>query len=242
MRAHQRMRDVGHALQLLLRHSGVGRAIEVGGGADRPLAVDAFLEIGGKPLIRRREIAHVGVAAFGRDGNAVQHRAEGRKLHVDLVDVPWRLGVAEHADRLAVLLLVGDEQHLAVARGRGVVADVNLQLAQARAEADHVFLLDPLAANQDDLVLEPCGADRFEHRIFERVGKIDAADLDANQRRQQMLGERHGRGPVHSGVMPASRMTLPHIADSVRMRSRNPSGVLVSTTNPCRSACSRSSG
>jgi L-methionine (R)-S-oxide reductase len=109
-----------------------------------------------------------------------------------------RLAVAEHADGAAVRLLVGDDHHLGVVARVVGGADVDLQLAEALAEAHQGEFREVLVGEDGDLGVQPGFVDGGEGGVVERGGQVDAGDLDADAG-----GE---AGCVHLGGTPPGRV------------------------------------
>jgi hypothetical protein len=134
-----------------------------------------------------------GVAAFRGHGFREEQGAGGRLGHENLVHVPVEFLVAEPADRLAVLLDVGDQQHLAPPRKAGL-AQMDFDIAEPQGEGDELVLVEMLAVEHQNLVLEPGRLDRLGRRVIE-AAEVDAAHLAAKARRQTMNLHSHDDPP-----------------------------------------------
>src|SRR3546814_17997158 len=118
-------------------------------------------------------------------------RHDALPIFRDLVQVglPDRCGVAEAADRLAVLLDVGDDQHLRIAghvQGPVLVGRRDIEHAEALAEGDELGVGDPLIAAHQHQMVEPGPVDRGEGSVVD-LAAFDAAAFDAER-----VGNRHG--------------------------------------------------
>ena len=88
------------------------------------------------------------------------------------------LAVAQGADRLPVLLDVGDQEDL-LDRPVGLAADVLDRSAEVAGEADLVLFADGLIAEDQHAVVEQRTADLRHGRVFERQPQVQPADLRA---------------------------------------------------------------
>ena len=144
-------------------------------------------------LVGLVHVGEHGVAAARRQFERVEESVFVGPRRIAGIDVEPELAVAEGADRLAVDLDVGHQQHLLVvlldalgARaqrfGRLLAA---AEVAEIGGEAKLVVLRHFLAAEHQHEVLVPGLLDRREPAFAQRLGQVDAADLGAACRRQR---------------------------------------------------------
>src|SRR5689334_8102939 len=96
------------------------------------------------------------------------------------------------ADGLAVLQDVRNHEQLGKPGAATVLADMDLELAEAAAERNVLLGRELLVAEVDDFVLVEELDDLAEHRIVDGPGQIDAENFDA-ERRAGSLDLEHGR-------------------------------------------------
>src|SRR5205823_7556545 len=112
-------------------------------------------------------------------------RVSVRARGVAGIDVEPEFTLAEGADRLAIDLDVGDEQHLLVGliNSLGAAAQrlrrffPGAEITEIGGEPKLLLLVDRLPAKYQDEVLSPGVLDRGHRLRGKRAGQIDSADL-----------------------------------------------------------------
>src|SRR5262249_55940226 len=117
------------------------------------------------------------VAAVGRNGDAVENRAEARLGEERVVRVP----ADAEARRLARRLEHAHQLRDVV----GALDDrVDVELAEAAREVDLLGVRQPLLAEADYAGVDEGALDRGEGPVVEPLGEVEAADLGAQRTRQ----------------------------------------------------------
>jgi hypothetical protein len=216
MGADQRVQGAGGGTRIVGRgHPGTRIAAAVAG------AVMLDPEPGKLPFQRGRQnlvgaihVEEAGVAAGRRYFERVKHARLGRMLPVGHIGVPHQRGIAETADRDAVIDHVGDDIDLRVAVDEtpAVLLDRRrIEGAEAAIEGEQI-VAEALAAKQEHQVIEPGAMDRGE------AGLVEFAQIDpVHLRRQRMAARDEGHLPGrHKFRWPASVQRLLRFCGRIR--------------------------
>ena len=144
------------------------------------------------------------------------------------------LAVAQGADRLPVLLDVGDQEDL-LDRPVGLAADVLDRSAEVAGEADLVLFADGLIAEDQHAVVEQRTADLRHGRVFERQPQVQPADLGAQgaagwEHLDSIAGVLHGCGVRGASVLRSS--AAGHSAGAGRVPHSPPWAAMIRGSSP----------
>src|SRR5690606_12192854 len=128
------------------------------------------------------------------------------------VRVPELAGVGQ-ADRLTVLLDVGDDEDLRVIGQQELLEHMDLQWAEAAAEIDLLLRGDALVAEHQQAVVQVGTVNPREIDIVQRLGQVQADDLGTQWRIEGLDLERLG-----GGVHQAGRCECRHKKGSMQER------------------------
>ncbi len=147
-------------------------------------SLQAPLEIGGKTVVSGVHAAELGrperLAVALRDLDAVEHVRERDHPAVRHVGVPVLPRVGK-ADRLAVLDDVGEDHHLRNARLLVGVGDIDLELAEARAEIGELPAGELLAREANNAVSPERAQHGVELLLRQRLREVEPLDRRAER-------------------------------------------------------------
>jgi hypothetical protein len=172
--------------------------------------IDASLHRGRERVISGKGVRELSGAAPARTFDGVDDGGAVRWIAIRDVGMPER-GPFVDTDRLSVLEDVRKHQDRRMAPHPQVVEKVGILTAEALREGIELRELEGLIPDHDELM----GMERIEELSFrlivQRLGEIDAGDLDAEDSGQALDGE------AHPGSLMKSRIFLPEAAAQLRL-------------------------